>query len=49
VVEAESGCKLRFLDLLLYAPGNDLRKLVETFGGANGSELKDVENKGLFP
>jgi hypothetical protein len=33
--------KLRFLDLLLYSPCGDLRKLVETFG--------EKEEKGVFP
>jgi hypothetical protein len=35
--------KLRFLDLLLYAPNNDLRKMVQIFG--EGANLE----KGLFP
>jgi hypothetical protein len=35
---------IRFVDLLMYAPGNNLKELVETFSGG-----EKFDNKGVFP
>jgi hypothetical protein len=40
----ELKVKLRFLDLMMYAPGSNLKGLVKTFG-----DKKERMNKGLFP